>query len=397
MRRHLLAFAPALLVLACFEAAFAIVAPVISLRLEERGTDATTIGLIAAAYSLGYLGGTQICRPLLGRYGLARALGGFCLAGAAAIAAHVVFAGLAAWFFLSLLCGALMAGLYFTIEALLNALAENGIRGRLYGAYLTISWSAGAIAPFTLIFDRPGGQALFLFAAAILCAGLLPLYRGRKLPALPSAALRKNATGLGFALPAISPLALIVAFVSGMENGALHGLLPSYVFDLGFAESQLSLLLAGVVLAGLAAQWPIGHLSDRVRRRGILVGACFGLAALFALGVALLPPALSGFPVLAVAIAAVSAAAAPAYALGAAIANDAAGRRGDPSPIGALLFGNGLGAAIGPLAAGSAMDRLGPQGLFLFIALGAGLAAFAAALLAKEETAEPQPISNLMP
>ena len=65
MRAPLFLFMPALIAVAGFETALALVSPLISLRLEEGGVSTGMIGLVASAYSIGYLGGTQICRHLI--------------------------------------------------------------------------------------------------------------------------------------------------------------------------------------------------------------------------------------------------------------------------------------------------------------------------------------------
>jgi MFS family permease len=371
MRTSLFLFMPALIAVAGFETALALVSPLISLRLEDGGVSTSMIGIVASAYSVGYLGGTQICRHLILQLGARRTIALLALLAVVSLVAHAVLFDVLFWLLLSALCGFAMAGVYTIAESLLNVLASRGNRGRLYSVYMTASWLTAGASPVAVLAEGSGGVICFIVAGALIAVTTLPVLLSRRaeLP-VPSHGTLSVAH-----FRAVPPVALAICFGSGIINGGLHGLLPSYAVETGLSNGDLSLLLTVAAIAGIAGQFPIGHLSDRVRERlsvakGIVfsgLALCTGMA-LFAGG---------GMMTLVMFIGLLTAIMAPIYGVGAALANDRAandqtGGGCTLATTGALLFVNGIGAALGPLGAGFAMEAWGPTGLFLFLALASG-------------------------
>lgn len=362
MRTPLFLFMPALIAVAGFETALALVSPLISLRLEAGGVSTSMIGIVASAYSVGYLAGTQICRHLILQLGARRTIAVLAVLAVVSLVAHAVLF----WLLLSALCGFAMAGVYTIAESLLNVLASRGNRGRLYSVYMTASWLTAGASPIAVLAEGSGGVISFIIAGALIAVTTLPVLLSRRaeLPVPTHGALSIAH------FRAVPPVALAICFGSGIINGGLHGLLPSYAVETGLSNGDLSLLLTVAAIAGIAGQFPIGHLSDRVRERlsvakGIVfsgIALCTGMA-LFAGG---------GLMTLVLFIGLLTAIMAPIYGVGAALANDRNGGGCTLATTGALLFVNGIGGALGPLGAGFAMEAWGPTGLFLFLALASG-------------------------
>jgi MFS family permease len=169
---------------------------------------------------------------------------------------------------------------------------------------------------------------------------------------------------------AVSPVALAICFGSGIVNGGLHGLLPSYAVETGLDNGDLSLLLTVAAIAGIAGQFPIGHLSDRVRERLVVAKGVVVLGVLLSIAMFLFSG--SGLTMLLTLFGLLTAIMAPIYGIGAALANDRAHGGCTLATTGTLLFVNGIGAALGPVGAGLAMEAWGPAGLFLFLAAASG-------------------------
>ena len=373
MRAPLFLFMPALIAVAGFETALALVSPLISLRLEEGGVSTGMIGLVASAYSIGYLGGTQICRHLILHYGARQTIAALALLAALSLLAHALLFDVLLWLLLSATCGFAMAGIYTIAESLLNVLASRGNRGRLYSVYMTASWLTAGASPVAVLAEGSGGMTSFVIAGALIAFTTLPVLLSRRV-ALPvpthgSLTLRH--------FRAVPPVALAICFGSGIVNGGLHGLLSSFAVETGLDNNDLSVMLTVAAIAGVAGQFPIGHFSDKARERIAVakIVIVFGIVlclALFAFSSA-------GFVMLATLFGLLTAIMAPIYGLGAALANDRAGVGCTLATTGTLLFVNGIGAAIGPIGAGLAMQAWGPAGLFLFLAGAAGVIGLATA------------------
>lgn len=367
MRSSLLLFLPALIAVAGFETALALASPLISLRLEENGTATSLIGLVAAAYSIGYLGGTQVCRYLIARFGARPTVAALALLGALSLLAHAVLFDVLFWLVLSTICGFAMAGIYIIAESLLNRLASRGNRGRLYGIYMTVSWLTAGASPVAVLAEGTGGVISFIVAAGLMGLAILPVLISRKTP------LPVPVSG-GFSMThfrAVPPVALAICLGSGIVNGGLHGLLPSYAVATGLDMNELSLMLTVAAVAGIAGQFPIGHLSDRAVERIAVAKAVVALGLV--LGLALYAMSGTGFMMMLGLFGLLTAILAPIYGLGAALANDRDLGGCTMATTGALLFVNGIGNIIGPVGAGIAMQLFGPSGLFLFLSAAAAL------------------------
>lgn len=61
-------------------------------------------------------------------------------------------------------------------------------------------------------------------------------------------------------------------FVEWLGASAILPLLPAYLRHHGTSPAMVGLVMAPYFLAGLVLQYPLGHLSDRIGHRPILVG-----------------------------------------------------------------------------------------------------------------------------
>nr|WP_298686496.1 MFS transporter [uncultured Dongia sp.] len=373
MRAPLVLFMPALIAVAGFETALAMVSPLVSLRLEEGGVSTGRIGFVASAYSLGYLGGTQVCRHLILHFGARQTVAGLAALAALSLLAHAIMFHVLFWLLLSAVCGFAMAGIYTIAESLLNVLASRGNRGRLYSVYMTASWLTAGASPIAVLAEGSGGVISFIIAGGLIALTVLPVLFSRRaelpVPAHGNLTLRH--------FRAVPPVALAICFGSGIVNGGLHGLLPSYAVETGLNNNDLSVMLTVAAIAGIAGQFPIGHFSDKARERIAVAKVVIILGILLCL--ALFAFSNAGFVMLVTLFGLLTAIMAPIYGVGAALANDRAGAGCTLATTGTLLFVNGIGAAVGPIGAGLAMQAWGPAGLFLFLAGAAGVIGLATA------------------
>lgn len=155
----------------------------------------------------------------------------------------------------------------------------------------------------------------------------------------------------------------IYASQSGM--GAVFG------NEIGLSANQISLFVAMLFGGALLMQIPIGWLSDRLDRRKVICGTAFLGAVACGLGwMAQSPPGwLFSDPLIPIMGAAFFAGGTttPLYALLLAYTNDNVPAEDMPATSGGLVFTFGLGAIIGPIAIGFAMDALGPFAFWIVL------------------------------
>ncbi len=306
---------PVLLGVTSAQLALGALAPLITLLLAERAVPTAEIGLVTSAYYLGFLAGSLSCAYIVDRVGHIRAFAVFAALGADCVLLHVVVESAGAWGVLRALTGYAMAGVFLIAESWLNDKADTASRGRVFAAYLFVSWSAAAIGPQALNLARPSDAYLFVIIAMGFVTALLPM-------ALTQVSNPEIADRSRFGvrrLFLISPLGVVACCGAGLVNSAFYGMLPVYAGHVGLDPTRLSLLLTVALVGGLLAQFPIGMLSDRFGRRPIMLASV--IVALLVVGAILFFEARSFLLLLALAFL-FAGLTAPLYGLGAGQTND---------------------------------------------------------------------------
>lgn len=342
----------------------------VALRGEALGFSVAMIGTLSAAYYAGFLIGTYTVPRMVHRIGQIRAFA-FCttlLVVSVLVQAIGPIYGL--WLAMRVLQGLLLVGLYVIIESWLNAAADPRHRSALFSIYMMLNLGASAMAQQLL--RVPGeGFVLFSVVAILFALASLPVIDMRqqqpRLHAMPKVQL-----GRFFHLV---PTALVSALIAGLVLGALWGLLPIYAAAQGMGAAAVGTYVSVAIVGGVLLQWPLGHFADRVDRR-LALAAISAVAAVAALAQLLLPV---GGPATALAlIFAFGGMAFSLYPIAVAHLVDYLERDELMSASSSLLLVNGVGSALGPLAAGFLMNRGQTRLLFAwFFALSALLAAYA--------------------
>src|SRR3546814_14521849 len=68
------------------------------------------------------------------------------------------------------------------------------------------------------------------------------------------------------ALYRTSPLGTIGALGTGMANAALYSMAAVYAGTVGLTVPQIAIFVSANILGGMAFQWPVGRLSDKLDR-----------------------------------------------------------------------------------------------------------------------------------
>jgi MFS family permease len=341
----------------------------VSLKLEDAGAGALTIGLVATAYFAGLAVGSLRVTRIVRRVGHIRAFAAFVALLSTSTLAYSLQQAVPIWAALRFVDGICLAGVYVCLESWLNERAEPGARGSVLAAYMIALYSGQAIGQFLLSLRAPPSAA-FIAASMLISLAIIPVALTRSIsPVLgeqPPLSLRR--------LYAISPLGIVGAAATGLILSAFYGLGAVYARRLGLDLRATAGFMSAVIGGGVALQWPLGWLSDRFDRRRVIVGAFVGTAVVAAAAAA----SGAGGVLLFVLGAVFGGLSFALYPLCVAHANDHVTPEERIEASGGLVLVYSFGAACGPFAAGSAMTLFGSAGLFYFIAsVAAGATAFA--------------------
>ncbi|MCC5955641.1 MAG: MFS transporter [Natronohydrobacter sp.] len=331
----------------------------LGIRGAIEGFSTTQMSIVMSAYFLGFLIGSRAAPEMIRRVGHVRV---FAALGSLISAVLVLYAAIpdwVAWTILRVLIGFAFSGVYVTAESWLNNTASNENRGQALSLYMIVQM-LGIIAAQALInFADPAGFLLFIIPSVLVSLAFAPIL----LSISPAPTFGTTKSMSIRQLYDVSPLGVVGIFLMGGVFSALFGMTAVWGTEAGLSILEISIFTAAIYVGGLIFQYPIGWLSDRMDRRKLLVvvaligTACGALAVVFPLsfvwllGVALVIGGISN----------------PLYSLLVAYTNDYVDTDQMAAVSGGLLFVNGLGAIVGPLAIGWLMSLIGPPGYFLFI------------------------------
>ena len=341
-------------------------ATLVSLRLEAAGAPALVIGLVATAYFAGLTIGSVLAFSVVARAGHIRAFAAFVSLFSASSLSYAIWVDPVFWTLLRLIEGFCMAGVFVCLESWLNERAEPETRGRILAFYMIALYAGQAIGQFLLNLGETTIPSMpFIAASILLSLSVIPIALTRiAAPSLPEGRIMR----LGKLYEA-SPLGIVGAAATGMMLGAFYGLGAVFARGYGLTNAGTALFMSATILGGVALQYPLGRLSDRMDRRKVIVG---GFAATLAICLAMALVA-EGRHQLMLAGALFGGFSFALYPLCVAHTNDHLGSKQRVSATGGLVLVYSLGAAAGPIPASAVMGLAGPSGLFAFIAACAAL------------------------
>ncbi|MCI2809195.1 MFS transporter [Eoetvoesiella caeni] len=330
------------------------------LRLSAANVSELWIGALIAVYYLGLVLGARNAHKLILQVGHIRAYVASAAIVTTMVLAQALTANLWLWLLFRFVVGVSMVAQFMVIESWLNEQTENAARGRVFAFYMVFSGLGTVLGQLSLtLFPRLNHEPL-IFAAicSVLC--LVPVALTRRLhPAVPVPA----PIMVRYYLARV-PMSLLVVFITGNLTGAFYGLAPVFAVKQGLSSDQVAWFLAAAVAAGLLAQWPLGMLSDRVNRSGLIR---FNAVLLALVGIPLWGWWVLPFWALIVVSCAFGALQFPLYPIGTAFANDNVepDRRVGLSAI--VIMAYGLGAGLGPFIAGALMRFIDTDMFFIFV------------------------------
>ena len=336
-------------------------ATLISLRLERAGAGTFAIGVVATAYFAGLVIGAVRAGAVVRRVGHIRAFAAFVALLSASTLSYVLLDHPVLWAGLRLIDGVCVAGVFICLESWLNDRADVETRGSVLAAYMVALYSGQALGQLLLGASGTLPAIPFQIASILISLAIIPLCLTRSTAPTPA-----EPTGFSIrSLWAASPLGSMGAVVTGLMLGAFYGMGAVHVRRLGLDLSETANFMMMVILGGVALQWPLGRLSDRYDRRGVIV-ICFAATLLVSIALTLTT---SGGLLLMALGALFGGLSFALYPLCVAHCNDRLNASERVAASGRLVLLYSIGAALGPIGAAAVMTLTGMIGLFLFVAI----------------------------
>ena len=345
----------------------------VPLRGKLEGFPELLLGLLGSAFFAGMLAGTLLGPRIIRRVGHVKAYSVFAAIATIIAIAYPLTMDPKLWILLRGMIGFAFAGLFSVIDGWVQGKADNENRGALAAVHQAVNFSAVALGQMLLLVADPKEVTLFLLAGMLFALSIIPFSLSRtEPPDLPESARLDLRWLFGNA-----PISAIACLGSGAANGSFWSLAPVFGASTGLSNASIATFLTATIIGSALAVIPIGRISDRMDRRIVMATmmlvAGFIETALMILGV--LPVwgmAALGFMLGTVAM--------TIYSVAIAHANDRSEASQSVTVASGLLFFYSIGAIIGPSISAILMERIGPQALFLFMAM-VHAAMFASAIL----------------
>jgi len=345
-------------------------------------------GIMMSGYFVGYFVGSNLTPNMVSRVGHIRVFAAFASTASLSILIIATYVNPIVWTLGRFLTGLSLVSCYVVAESWLNDRANNRTRGKLLSIYMIINYLALGSGALLLNFDDPTSFKPFILVSILLSIALVPILLTKR----PAPKFKKIGTLNLLELYKISPLGTISSFCTGAIYSALFAMFAVYATKINFSLFEISILLFLTTIAGAFFQAPIGYLSDKYNRRIIIILCnlfsavfCFSLifissdklSNLNALHMLLDINVFKDFSLLTYAgtsklnffviITIYAGIALTIFSLNLAHTNDFVPKEKFVAAGGGLQFVFGMGAMGGPLACSIVMDKLGPNGYFIYL------------------------------
>lgn len=332
----------------------------LGIRAEDLGFATSSIGVIMSGYYAGFLLGSWGVPKLVLNVGHVRVYAALASLASTATLIHVVSVSAFTWTAMRVVTGFSLSGLYIIAESWLNDSADNETRGRLMSVYMVVVMGGIAASQGLLTIADVNGPLLFVVSSILVSIAVVPIAMS-----VAPAPYFDRPTALPFkAIWQAAPVGIVGGLGQGLAVGAFGGLGAVYAARIGMSVSRIAIFVGMAVLGSVLLQWPIGLLSDRIRRRRalLLVASAAGASAWWA---ATADPTTS---TIVVAVFFVGGFTYPLYSLALSHINDVAPEGSTVAVSSLIVFVTGVGAIVGPIVAAVAMEAIGPDGLFWMLA-----------------------------
>ena len=332
---------------------------VLGVRAENEGFGLAVSGAVMAGYFVGFLFGARLAEHFLGAVGHIRVFAALASVASAVSILHPLWVNPPAWVVLRVIFGLAMAGIYVTVESWLNDMGTNANRGRVLGMYLVVTMGGLSVGQLLLNGGDPADFDLYIFSSALISVALVPIaLSATSAPPLvaPEPLPLRH-------LIALVPSGVLTSFCAGISHGALLGVGAIYAASEGLPASRIALFLSVATIGAIVFTWPIGAISDRMSRRVVIFMVAAGAAGIAAV-MAMIEPG-SGLSLALMFL--FGGTTFPLYSLAISHTGDWVPSNQLNGASAGLVRVTGVGAVIGPVAAGLAMALTVPWAFFIVL------------------------------
>ncbi len=353
-----------------FGLAFGMTYPLLSLILESRGVSARMIGINSAMMPIGILLFSPVIPIVARKFGSRNVAIAAALATSVLLISYKVFDTLESWFILRTLQGMSISTLFVLSEMWIVKFAGSAHRGKVVAIYSSVLSASFGAGPAIISWIGIQGWTPFIAGGIVVLFGVFPLCMLREGKLTTSEKSRK--TGIIDFAP-MAPMLLACVFVFAIFDAATLSLLPVYGIQSGLTVAVSALALTALIVGNTVLQFPVGWLADKFPHRVVLAGCALVTSAML-----LILPMVMATPWMWPVLILAGAAGYGVYT----VSLTSLGNRFDGvdlingSAAFALMWG--VGALLGSVSGGLAMEGLGHHGLPLhlmvvYLILAAGL------------------------
>ncbi|WP_229360379.1 MFS transporter [Ferrimonas sediminicola] len=253
------------------------------LSLPTLGMSGTMAAWLASALYGGLLLGALGVEPLIRWMGHRRALLLSLLVLSLTVAVMAALHRPELWLAMRLLAGMATAGVFVVVESWLLLVEDERQRAARLGIYMAALYGGNALGQLMInVLGFEGAWPMLAVMALMLLAALPPLLAGGSAP-MP---LTEEQSGSSCSPLCVKVPALLGCLISGLVLGPLYGLMPVYLHQQVMVSELTGVMMALLILGGMAVQ-PLGSwLSARFSKTLLL--SLFSLAGAMAVVVLIL-------------------------------------------------------------------------------------------------------------
>lgn len=330
----------------------------IPVRLEAEHVSSWDIGLITSAYYAGMVLGAFRNAHFILRVGHIRAYAAFASLISVAVLCQGLFYDIWYWVALRSICGYCLSGLFIVVESWMLGKSTVKTRGQFLSLYMISLYGALALGQFLLNVAPLESLVPFAIVTILASMSVIPV----AITKAGNPTIEEPSALTFLELYKISPSGVISCACAGLFIASGLGMLPLYT-QLSFDNiQQTSIIMFCMVFGGMALQYPVGHLSDQMDRRKMLIILCATMVTISCLLV-LLPH--SYMNLIYVLMFIFGGAVFAVYPVSISHTSDVLDPKDFVSAIQGLTLAYGLGAVIGPTIVSLFMALLGAVGVFV--------------------------------
>lgn len=253
--------------------AYGLLSSYLAVRLNAAQVPTFYSGIILSLYYVGYIFATLSSYSIINRAGHIRAFSAYISILSALVLMHALWFNTWYWGILRFLEGYCLASAFVCLESWLNTRSNNQNRGIIMSLYMVTSYLGAAGGQLMLNIPDEKGFILFIIVSVLYSIALVPI----SLTALPSPDVSKHKPMSVRQLYKTAPVGVVGCVISGILVGCIYTLGAIYAETTGLSLYNVSLFMFFCIIGGMAAQIPVGKLSDKMDRRFVMMWTSGGL------------------------------------------------------------------------------------------------------------------------